>query len=225
MEHRKTRRGKTQVVNGKTLFTSPLEGEDVRRTEEGAWNKSFMAPPLPAFGHPLPQGARETVCGFTLIELLVVVLIIGILAAVAVPQYQKAVDKSRMMTVLSTLKAIKNAQEVYYLANGSYTKKLDDLDIELPAGEILSKTDKRVDYKDGSYFKLTSDYTSVYAGAKGLKNIADWEYWYTNQAEGLGTMSNVLSCSAYTTRGDKICLGLGGVFRSRGDANYYTVRL
>ena len=67
--------------------------------------------------------------GFTLIELLVVVLIIGILAAVAVPQYQKAVYKSRMTQALITGRAFMNAQHTYHLANGVYADNFDDLDV------------------------------------------------------------------------------------------------
>ena len=70
---------------------------------------------------------------FTLIELLVVVLIIGILAAIAVPQYQLAVGKSRFSTIKNLTQALGIAQESYYLANGHYTKKLADLDIVKPS--------------------------------------------------------------------------------------------
>ena len=70
--------------------------------------------------------------GFTLIELLVVVLIIGILAAVAVPQYQKAVEKAHAAQALALLKTTYQAAQSYELANGSWPTSFEELGLEIP---------------------------------------------------------------------------------------------
>ena len=58
--------------------------------------------------------------GFTLIELLIVVLIIGVLTSVAVPQYEMAVEKTRAAEAVVNIRALAQALELYYMANGSY---------------------------------------------------------------------------------------------------------
>lgn len=76
--------------------------------------------------------------GFTLVELLVVVLIIGILTSVALPQYEQAVMKSRLGKMMTTVRDLKEAMELYRMANGSYIIRenvdlYDSLDIT-PSG-------------------------------------------------------------------------------------------
>ena len=89
--------------------------------------------------------------GFTLIELLVVVLIIGILAAVAVPMYENAVWKSRAVPLQVWAKKLLEAEESYYLANGRYTRCLDQLDIDYQ--QVFPKIiDQQSGYWDGGHW-------------------------------------------------------------------------
>ncbi len=67
----------------------------------------------------ISQVCKQNAMGFTLIEVLVVVLIIGILAAVALPQYQKAVWKSRMAQVFTFGASAQQALDLYVLEHGT----------------------------------------------------------------------------------------------------------
>lgn len=76
--------------------------------------------------------------GFTLIELLVVVLIIGLLSSVALPQYQKGVEKARSAEALANLRVIVQSMQVYKLANGAPSQNIEDLDV-IPNGEKVNE--------------------------------------------------------------------------------------
>ena len=90
-------------------------------------------------------GCEKHKSGFTLIEVLVVVLIIGILTSVALPQYEKAVEKSRAAKAVSALRTIWNAQRVYYDTYGVYANDISKLDVnvEIPSEFELVETTKR----------------------------------------------------------------------------------
>lgn len=89
--------------------------------------------------------------GFTLIEMLIVVLIIAILAAIALPQYRLAVEKTVLSEGVTMLKQIASAHERYYLATGGYllyNDGIEPLDIKI---EGTLNGDKRVNTKNFMY--------------------------------------------------------------------------
>ena len=130
--------------------------------------------------------------GFTLIELLVVVLIIGILAAVALPQYQKAVTKSRAAAVMPLLRAIANAEETYYLANNQYTASYDELSVSLPAGTTVSGGTATL--PNGlKIILMSSGYVATTINEGKETGVLQLHYWFRH---GIGKNHNPFECYA-----------------------------
>ncbi|MBR4355286.1 MAG: prepilin-type N-terminal cleavage/methylation domain-containing protein [Elusimicrobiaceae bacterium] len=129
---------------------------------------------------------KSCVKGFTLIELLVVVLIIGILASIAVPQYQKAVDKSKYTQAMVLMDTIYKAQDVYFLANGQYTFHWDELgaDVPPPVSTTLNSEAETYRYSWGSCYLHNTKYGVCYVKLKNGESAGykmHWGHKHTSQ--------------------------------------------
>lgn len=159
--------------------------------------------------------------GFTLIEILVAVLIIGILAAIALPQYQAAVLKSRYMQAVTLASALRKAQDVYYMTHGVYATKMTALDINPTGCKIQTgggscaadtyvcfvsdgSTDSNGKLKGGAYCQLR--------GTAYLAYSADPKYkWPVCMAEADDEAAN------------QVCKSMGGEYFQSGNGHndYY----
>ena len=137
--------------------------------------------------------------GFTLIELLVVVLIIGILAAVAVPQYQKAVRKARIAEAKIGLKALADASHIWRLEHGNEGwESFEDLDVSVPT-------------ETTNWSFEVDDCAGMGCGFIAYPRFEDGYYiYYESSAYGVASVAGKLFCRNLS-ESDNICIGLGGI--------------
>ena len=158
--------------------------------------------------------------GFTLIELLVVVLIIGILSAVALPQYTKAVNKSRLSEAWTTLKAINDAYKVANLETGKpvYHITFDDLAVSFTDVTGRPATGRSFSGKNFTYFldysyeRNSASFATPVTGEDITFNIADGQRLCRGYY-------NVAACKKYGfSRGGGVgCTSGAGAYLQEGD--------
>ena len=223
MNQTNPRRGQTQYIldtKNNQPFLSPLAGEVARSADEGVLKRiSLLDTPLTCPAGILSLQGRGTHSrGFTLIELLVVVLIIGILAAVAVPQYKLAVAKSRFTETVLLTYALKKQQELFFLANGYYAADCEELSPELPTESFISSDDKDhilFTNNDSKYITCLNNGTRV-----GMVSPdANLELWL-DHAERTPAEEKGF-CRAKTDAGYKLCAQMGNLKEGKKTYNYY----
>ncbi len=200
MKFQHTRRGETQTVvnkwlgqalsDNKTKCHSKLDLESHRmllsnneilnQVQDDNYFKDE------ALNLPVRRALRAPLrSGFTLMELLVVMLIIGILAAVALPQYQKTVERSKATQGLTLLRTLTTAYQAAYLEKGSYPSSFAELDIDFP---------------------FTGNEHFVAHSGRNSKSNSDWILEIENESSGYVTLFAVRNSGKYKGAGFGISL-------------------
>ena len=140
---------------------------------------------------------------FTLIELLVVVLIIGILAAVALPQYKMAVAKSRMTQLRVRANALYKAAQVYKLQNGVWPIDVRDLDIDIVQEATEFKKSDLTTADHIAAFYEDESVCGVHVAPNGNQSA-----WCFNEDLIVTNIKDVWRCVGKSALGKKICASM-----------------
>lgn len=146
--------------------------------------------------------------GFTLIELLAVVLIIGILTAIALPQYRRSVQRAEAMEALVNLRSLFDSAKRYKAANSETPKKLNGLDVSF----FDASSDNANPFQMGKFtYTFGDDYISACISGGYCFNM-----YYNHSSEGKDT----LTCQTLDTGGKYgwLCEAIG--YNNLGNHEY-----
>jgi len=124
--------------------------------------------------------------GFTLIELLIVVVIIGILAAIAIPKFSATREKAYFSAMKSDLKNLQTQQEIYYSSvagNYNYASSLTDLEFSASSGVTIN-----IDAANQTGWRATASHAALASNQKCYVYVG-------SEATSAGVTAGLVTCT------------------------------